>query len=281
MAERASTPLSLAAPRELPDGCEPGPAAPAVLTTRELAVDAGSRPILRDVSLEIPGRGVFGIIGPSGAGKSTLLRCLNRLVDLTPGLRVSGDVRLEGDSIYARDFDADRLRERIGMLFQRPVVFPRSILHNAVFGARHLKRLPRREWPELAERVLRQAALWDEVKDRLRRPAGELSAGQQQRLCLARTLATEPRIILMDEPTSALDPRSTEAIEALIAELGATRSVVLVTHDLGQARRVTDWLACVCVEEGAGRVVESACCDALFENARCQSVIDYLGAAGR
>ena len=181
-----------------------------------------------------------------------------------------------GRSIYRGGTDIDSLRARVGMLFQQPVVFPKSILHNVVFGIRHLRRLPRREWPEVSERALREAALWDEVKDRLHQPALQLSAGQQQRLCLARTLATSPEIILMDEPTSALDPKSTEAIEDFIQRLKIEHTLVLVTHNLAQARRLTDWLACVCVENGAGRVVESACCDALFESPRCQAVIDYL-----
>ena len=260
----------------LPPSCAPANASAAILETRALTVTAGGRTILRDVNVSVAARGVFGIIGPSGAGKSTLLRCLNRLVDLTPNLAVEGDVLFHGRSIYRGGTDIDSLRARVGMLFQQPVVFPKSILHNVVFGIRHLRRLPRREWPEVSERALREAALWDEVKDRLHQPALQLSAGQQQRLCLARTLATSPEIILMDEPTSALDPKSTEAIEDLIQRLKIEHTLVLVTHNLAQARRLTDWLACVCVENGAGHVVESACCDALFESPRCQAVIDYL-----
>jgi phosphate transport system ATP-binding protein len=243
-------------------------------------VRAGERVILRRVDLAIRPRQVMGIIGPSGAGKSTLLKCLNRLIDLTPGLSVSGEVKLKGQSIYGAGVDVDALRARIGILFQQPVVFPRSILQNVVFGAARLQKLGRSDAEELAERSLRAAALWDEVKDRLHEPAARLSVGQQQRLCLSRTLAVGSEIILMDEPTSALDPKSTEAIEALIRELKKERTIVLVTHNVAQARRVTDWLACVCVREGAGEMVESACCDAMLENPQCQEVIEYLQHAG-
>lgn len=226
-----------------------------VLEMRRLGVRAGERELLREVNLVIPARQVFGIIGPSGAGKSTLLKCLNRLVELTPGLRVSGDVLFHDKSIYGTSVDVDALRARIGILFQQPVVFPKSILQNVIFGARHLGKATRREWSELAERALREAALWDEVKDRLRDSALRLSVGQQQRLCLARTLAVDPEVILMDEPTSALDARSTGAIEELILQVRQKRTIVLVTHNLGQARRIADQVACIGVRAGAGEVV--------------------------
>ena len=252
---------------------------PTMIETRGLAVWNGQRPILRDVNLQIQERQVFGIIGPSGAGKSTLLRCLNRLVELTANLRVTGEVLWHGEPIYGGSIPADELRQRIGMLFQQPVVFPKSIYENLLFGVRRLGVAPRSEWPELAERVLRQVALWDEVHDRLHEPAAGLSIGQQQRLCLARTLAVEPQVILMDEPTSALDPRSTEAIEDLILELKQSQTLVLVSHNVGQVRRVADHLACVCVRDGAGEVVESACCDAMLSKPQCQEVIDFLSRA--
>lgn len=253
---------------------------PAVLAARGLTVFAGSKRILRDVNLAIRPRQVFGIIGPSGAGKSTLLRCLNRMIDLTPNLRVAGEVLFRGRSIHAPGTDVDALRARIGMLFQQPVVFPKSIYQNVIFGVRHLGQAARAEWPETAERALREAALWNEVKDRLHEPASRLSVGQQQRLCLARTLAVNPEVILMDEPTSALDPKSTEAIEDLILRLKERRTIVLVTHNLGQARRVADWVACLCVREGAGEAVESAGCDAMFGDPQCREVAEYLGKAG-
>jgi phosphate transport system ATP-binding protein len=247
-----------------------------VLQTCALTVRAGSRDILRNVNLEITPNQVFGIIGPSGAGKSTLLKCLNRLIDLTPAMRVRGDVLFNGASIYNRGTNTDDLRARIGILFQQPVVFPKSIYQNVIFGARKLGVVPRKELPQLAEGALGEAALWTEVKDRLHESALALSVGQQQRLCLARALAVGPEVILMDEPTSALDPRSTESIEQLILSLKKTRTIVLVTHNIAQARRVTDWVTCICMREGAGEALESACCDAVLDNPRCQEVVDYL-----
>jgi phosphate transport system ATP-binding protein len=231
-----------------------------ILETRGLTVRAGGRELLRDVTLSIVPRQAFGIIGASGAGKSTLLKCLNRLVELTPGLRVSGDVRFHNESINAPGVDVDALRARIGILFQQPVVFPKSIFQNVIFGTRHLGQVPRKQWTEVAERALREAALWNEVKDRLNDSALRLSVGQQQRLCLARTLAVDPEVILMDEPTSALDPKSTEAIEELILQLKQKRTVVLVTHNLAQASRVADWLACIEVRDGTGELAECAAC---------------------
>ncbi|MEO8353536.1 MAG: ATP-binding cassette domain-containing protein, partial [Chthoniobacteraceae bacterium] len=204
---------------------------------------------------------------------------LNRLADLIPGLEVTGDVRLRGESIYAPGTDLNSVRARIGMLFQQPVVFPASIMENVLFGAKRLCPLNRAARHELVESALREAALWEEVRDRLHAPALALSVGQQQRLCLARALAVEPEVILMDEPTSALDPKSTQAIEALILRLKTNRTIVLVTHNLAQARRVTDWLACVCVRDGVGEIVENACCDAVLENPQCREVIDYLSHA--
>ncbi len=262
--------------------CCPAPAASEVapiLEARGLTVRAGGKALLREVSFAAPPGQVFGIIGPSGAGKSTLLRALNRLTDLFPGLHVSGEVLLNGASVHAPGMDVNVLRARIGMLFQQPVVFPVSVEENVLFGARRLRQLNRPERAALVESALREATLWDEMKDRLRTAATLLSVGQQQRLCLARTLAVEPQIILMDEPTSALDPKSTQAIEDLIVRLKARRTIVLVTHNVAQARRVADWVACVCVREGAGEIVESACCDAVLGNPQCREVIEYLSRA--
>lgn len=228
--------------------------ADAILQTRSLTVRAGPRMLLQDVSLSIPEKQVFGIIGPSGAGKSTLLRCLNRLTELSPGLSVSGEVAFHGRSIYSPGEDADALRARIGMLFQQPVVFPGSVYQNVIFGMRHLGRVPRRDWSQAAEQAFHDAALWDEVKDRLHHPARSLSVGQQQRLCLARTLATAPEVILMDEPTSALDPKSTESIEELIHQLRITRTLVLVTHNLAQLRRLADTAARMETRAGVGTI---------------------------
>lgn len=250
--------------------------APPLLAVRDLHAEAAGRLLLRRITFEVGEHEIFGIIGPSGAGKSTLLRCINRLHELTPGVRVWGDVRLRGDSIYSTGVDVNAHRARVGMLFQQPVIFPTSIFENVLFGAKRLRPLSADQQREPAEKALREAALWDEVKDRLRSPALALSVGQQQRLCLARALAIEPELILMDEPTSALDPRSTQAIEELILRLRKRHTIVLVTHNVAQARRVTDWLACLCVRDGAGEIVESACCDALLDNPQCREVIEYL-----
>lgn len=246
----------------------PGPSLPA-LRTEALSVFAGARAILRDVELSVARGEVLALVGPSGAGKSTLLKCLNRLVDLEPGLSVRGQVHLEGAPIYARGVDPDRLRARVGMLFQRPVVFPGSVRDNVLFGVRHAapaRPVSRRERPALAERVLREAALWNEVADRLDEPASTLSVGQQQRLCLARALVLDPEVVLMDEPTAALDPRSAREIESLILALRGERTVIVVTHDPEQARRVADRAACVTPGAGGGgAVVSCASCDTLFE----------------
>ncbi len=205
---------------------------------RDLSVTCKTHALLTSVNLDIPEGDVFGLIGSSGAGKSTFLKSLNRLVELAPELKVRGSVEFKGRKIYDRSMDADQLRSKVGMLFQQPVVFPSSILGNVVFGIRHLERVKRRDFESIAEEALKEACLWEEVKDRLRASASQLSIGQQQRLCLARTLACKPEVILMDEPTSALDPKSTESIEELILRLKGNRTIVLVTHNTGQAERL-------------------------------------------
>jgi phosphate transport system ATP-binding protein len=253
--------------------------APPVLAVEKLSVRVGARVLLRDVSLTVEPQQVLGLVGPSGAGKSTLLRALNRMLDLQPGFHVSGTVRLSGLDTRAAHVDADELRRRIGMVFQQPAVFPASIADNVLFGARHHRSLSRTAKSELIEANLRAAGLWTEVKDRLHDSGLRLSVGQQQRLCLARTLAVDPEIILMDEPTSALDARATEQIEQLILELKRTRTIVLVTHNLEQARRVTDWVTCLCRRDGAGEVLDSACCDAFFANPICQAAFSDDDAA--
>jgi phosphate transport system ATP-binding protein len=224
--------------------CPPGVACvtpDTILHTKDLSVLAGDRALVRNVNFNLQRNEVLAIIGPSGAGKSTLLKCLNRLIDLTPNLRATGAVHFHGENIFSPNTDADALRVRIGMLFQQPVVFPKSIYENVIFGVKHLGAVPRRRWPEVATRALGEAALWNEVKDRLDESALRLSVGQQQRLCLARTLAVNPEVILMDEPTSALDPKSTEAIEELILRLREKRTIVVVTHNLNQARTGRNW----------------------------------------
>ena len=233
----------------------PDPAA-SILRLENVSVVAGAKPILRGVTLDVPEGSVFGLIGPSGVGKSTLLKCCNRLTDLIPGLRVEGSITFRGQSVLGRRIDADALRAKIGILFQQPAVFPRSIMANVLFGVSHLGSVSRRELPMVAERALREVALWDEVKDRLTSSAIYLSVGQQQRLCLARTLATNPDVILMDEPTSALDPQASEVIEQLILRLRGPRSVVIVTHNFAQARRVCDRVARLALVHNIGTVVE-------------------------
>ena len=227
-----------------------------ILRLENVSVVAGAKPILHGVTLDVPEGSVFGLIGPSGVGKSTLLKCCNRLTDLIPGLRVEGSITFRGQSVLGRRIDADALRAKIGILFQQPAVFPRSIMANVLFGVSHLGSVPRRELPMVAERALREVALWDEVKDRLTSSAIYLSVGQQQRLCLARTLATNPDVILMDEPTSALDPQASEVIEQLILRLRGPRSVVIVTHNFAQARRVCDRVARLALVHNIGTVVE-------------------------
>ncbi len=259
--------------------CRAAPATNPVLQVRDLSVRVRGRPLLRNVEFEVHPGQLFGIIGPSGAGKTTLLRALNRLTDLIPGLEVSGDVRLRGESIYAPGTDINSVRARIGMLFQQPIIFPTSIAENVLFGAKRLRSLSCGARRELVERALREVALWEEVRDRLRTPALALSVGQQQRLCLARALAVEPEVILMDEPTSALDPKSAQAIEELMLRLKTRCTIILVTHNLAQARRVTDWLACVCVRDGVGEIVENASCTAIFENPQSREVVHYLSRA--
>lgn len=239
-----------------------------ILRVENLSVRIRHASILDNISLEVASHSVFGLIGPSGAGKSTLLRCMNRMIEMTPGAEVTGRVRFHGENIYAHDVDADALRARIGMIFQQPVVFPASIERNVLFGIRPLRHLPKPVAIELVERSLREASLWEEVKDRLHTAGQTLSIGQQQRLCLARTLATNPEVILMDEPTSALDARSSEAIESLILQLKSDRTIILVTHNLEQARRVTDWVGCLCPagSTGAGELSQFTSRDVFFES---------------
>lgn len=214
----------------------------ALIQVRTLNVLAGRRTVLRDVRLDIAAGEAVAILGPSGAGKSTLLKCLNRLIDLTPGLTVHGEIRYRGKSIRDPGMDVDALRAHIGMLFQQPIVFPTSIRRNVLFGVRHLKQVPKAEWEALMERSLREAFLWDEVKDRLDESSLKLSIGQQQRLCLARTLAVGPEVILLDEPTSALDAVSTGAVEESLLRLRGHRTLILVTHNQAQAERIANTL---------------------------------------
>lgn len=250
-----------------------------ILSVQSLSVrtHASGRELLREINLDIPRRMVTGIIGPSGAGKSTLLKCLNRLIDLTGTLEVSGTVLFEGEDTRDKYQDPDELRRRVGIVFQQPVVFPGSIADNVLFAVKRFGTMLKAERLILLEESLTSAGLWPEVRDRLRHPAATLSVGQQQRLAIARTLAGDPDVILMDEPTSALDPRSTEAIEATVLRLKKEKTIVLVTHHLEQARRLCDWVACLCLRQDAGELIEADRCDVIFEAPSCCETRDYIG----
>ena len=203
----------------------------------------GAKQALHEINLVIPARSVTALIGPSGCGKSTFLRSINRMNELIPGTRVAGQIVLDGKDIYADDIDATALRQRVGMVFQRWNPFPKSVYDNVAYGPRINGMRARTELDEVVETSLRRAALWDEVKDRLRQSALGLSGGQQQRLCIARALANDPEVLLLDEPASALDPIATQRIEELLYELKRELTVVIVTHNLQQAARVSDYTA--------------------------------------
>ena len=243
---------------------------PSVLATERLSVHYGDSPALREVSIRIPERRVVAFIGPSGCGKSTLLRCFNRMNDLVPDARVSGSVTYRGADLYAPGVDPVEVRRRIGMVFQKPNPFPKSIYENIAFGARINGY--RGDMDALVERSLRQAALWDEVKDRLDGSALALSGGQQQRLCIARALAVEPEVLLMDEPASALDPIATQKIEELIQELRQRYTVVIVTHNMQQAARVSDYTAFLYM----GELIEYGETRQLFTNPREDRTEAYI-----
>ncbi len=223
----------------------------------------GATPALHDINLRIPDRQVTAFIGPSGCGKSTLLRCLNRMNDLIDGTRVArGTIKIHGVDIYGRDVDAIELRKRVGMVFQKSNPFPKSIYENVTYGLRLQGIRDKRRLDEIVETSLRGAALWDEVKDRLHTSGLGLSGGQQQRLCIARAIAVEPEVVLMDEPCSALDPVATAKIEELIQELRQKFSIVIVTHNMQQAARVSDQTAFFYL----GKLVEFAPTRDIFTN---------------
>jgi phosphate transport system ATP-binding protein len=257
----------------------PDPGRPAVFDLRQITVFYGDVPAVRDMSFPVYQREITALIGPSGCGKSTLIRCLNRMNDLIPTARVEGEVIYHGQNLYDSYIDPVEVRKRIGMVFQKPNPFPKSIYDNIAFGPRVIGM--KGDMDEIVERALRGAALWDEVKDRLKTNAYGLSGGQQQRLCIARALATEPDVILMDEPCSALDPISTAKIEDLMLDLKQSYSIVIVTHNMQQAARVSDMTAFFTVELDAddhrtGRVVEYAPTDKIFTNPDDKRTEDYV-----
>ena len=212
-----------------------------VLESKAYSFWYGPTQALHDVTCSIPRNAITALIGPSGCGKTTFLRSINRMHDLTPGARHTGDISLEGTSVFAPGTDVVGLRRRVGMVFQRPNPFPKPVYDNVAYGPRLNALCASRELPDRVERALRRAALWDEVRDRLREPGTSLSGGQQQRLCIARALANDPDVLLMDEPCSALDPIATQRIEELLVELKQAYTIVLVTHNMQQAARVADF----------------------------------------
>ncbi|MPZ97774.1 MAG: phosphate ABC transporter ATP-binding protein [Dehalococcoidia bacterium] len=241
------------------------PPEPAVMRVRELDFYYGKKQALSGIGMEFPEHRVTALIGPSGCGKSTLLRCLNRMNDLISGTRVDGAVEYHGQDLYGSDVDPVEVRRRIGMVFQKPNPFPKSIYDNVAFGAK--VNGYNGNMDELVERSLRQAALWDEVKDDLKKSGLALSGGQQQRLCIARALAVAPEVILMDEPCSALDPIATLRIEELIQELSDQYTIIIVTHNMQQAARVSNYTAFLLAEEsGAGELVEYGPTEDIFTN---------------
>ncbi len=255
------------------------PSADTIFDLRDVGVAYGGNPAVEHVTLGMHEREITAFIGPSGCGKSTLIRCLNRMNDLVPGARVTGEVRYHGQDLYAPEVDPVQVRKRIGMVFQKPNPFPKSIYENVAFGARVQGR--KGDTDEIVERALRRAALWDEVKDRLKHNAFGMSGGQQQRLCIARALAIEPDVILMDEPASALDPISTGAIEDLMLDLKQRYSIVIVTHNMQQAARVSDrtaFFTVAKVEEGkrVGTLVEFNPTEKIFTNPDHQRTEDYI-----
>jgi len=242
------------------------------IEVRKLNFFYGKAPVLRDISISIAEKKVTAIIGPSGCGKSTLLRCFNRMFDLYREQKASGEILIDGENILGPGVHLPTLRGKIGMIFQKPTPFPLSIYDNIAFGMKLYKKQTKAEIREKVETVLRKAALWDEVKDKLLEPATSLSGGQQQRLCIARAIALEPEVLLMDEPASALDPIATAKIEGLIDELSEKYTIVIVTHNMQQAARVSDYTAFLWL----GELVEFGVTEEFFTNPKEQKSRDYL-----
>jgi phosphate transport system ATP-binding protein len=242
------------------------------IRTVDLSVFYGDSPGIKNVSMVIPEKSVVAIIGPSGCGKSTFLRCLNRMNDLIPGIRVEGQVFIDGVDIYSPDTDVVELRKKVGMVWQRPNPFPKSIWENVAFGPKCFGLKDKTKLNQIVEKSLREAALWDEVKDRLDSPALALSGGQQQRLCIARALAVNPSVLLMDEPAASLDPISTTKIEDLILSLSKKYTVVIVTHNMQQAARISDFTAFFL----SGSLIEYDVTQKIFTKPSRKETEDYI-----
>lgn len=243
-----------------------------IISVKDMCLWYGDHQALKNVNIEIPEKSITAFIGPSGCGKSTFLKTLNRMNDLIPGVRITGDIRYEGTDIFSREVDVNNLRKAIGMVFQKPNPFPMSIYDNVAYGPRTHGITNRAQLDEIVERALRDAAIWDEVKDRLKKNALGMSGGQQQRLCIARALAVEPKVLLMDEPTSALDPISTSRIEELVTELKEKYTIVMVTHNMQQAVRVSDYTAFFLL----GELVEFGKTDDIFSQPQDKRTEDYI-----
>ena len=245
---------------------------PAKMTARDVNFHYGEFHALKNIAMDVPEKQVTAIIGPSGCGKSTLLRIFNRIYAIYPNLRASGEIILDGENILDPKYSLNRLRSKVGMVFQKPVPFPMTIFENVAYGIRHHEKLSRSEMESRVEQALRSAALWDEVKDKLDASSLSLSGGQQQRLCIARTLAVRPEVILLDEPTSALDPISTAKIEELIHELRQQFTIVIVTHNMQQAARVSQRTAFFHL----GELIEVGETSQIFTNPQVQRTQDYI-----
>ena len=243
-----------------------------IISVKDMCLWYGDHQALKDVNIEIPEKSITAFIGPSGCGKSTFLKTLNRMNDLIPSVKITGDIRYEGTDIFSKEVDVNNLRKEIGMVFQKPNPFPMSIYDNIAYGPRTHGITNKVELDEIVERALRDAAIWDEVKDRLKKNALGMSGGQQQRLCIARALAVEPKVLLMDEPTSALDPISTSRIEELVMELKEKYTIVMVTHNMQQAVRVSDHTAFFLL----GELVEFGKTDDIFSQPKDQRTEDYI-----
>ncbi|HET8764988.1 MAG TPA: phosphate ABC transporter ATP-binding protein PstB [Rhodanobacter sp.] len=247
-------------------------APPAKIAVRGLDFHYRASHALKGISLDIPARQVTAIIGPSGCGKSTLLRVFNRIYAIYPGLTAGGEVLLDGENILDSRYPLNRLRSKVGMVFQKPVPFPMTIFENVAWGIRHHERLGKADMADRVEHALRRAALWDEVKDKLKASALGLSGGQQQRLCIARGIALRPEVLLLDEPTSALDPLATGRIEQLVEELKGDYTIVIVTHNMQQAARISDRTAFMYL----GELIEFDLTEKIFTRPKQKRTEDYI-----